>query len=965
MATMTPPLAQPAEAPEGRRPDDAPSSRWSRWRASWAVALRMARRDLRRHRGRSVLVFLMVAVPVGLIAAAATLGSTEQTDSADRVSALMGSGQALLQGPAVGKVQQGPDPNQSGMGYSEDDPATPVPGFPAVGKDTGTDTGKADPVEARAEAIGRLLGGKVVAVGETQVRLVLGERRVRVNGLVVDPRTADLGGKARLSSGTWGAGPDEVVVTPAGERKGLPRSGTATLSAGGTERTVRVVGTGTGYQESGGQPDFIVASLPRGAGPDSTGIGGPGSWVVVGPSAVTWKDVQRLNTYGFTVFSRHVLQDPPPDSEVPADLRPQQGFTQQTDRMIAVLGGAMLFLITTLLVGPAFAVSAARQRRTLALAATNGAEVRQLRRTVLAQALVLGVLSALGGVALGIAAVWVGLRWWVSTHPSTSFAALSLDLPWTALAILVPCAVLSAVVAALVPSLRLGRLDVIGVMRGQSVSPRLNRVMPVVGLVAAALGGVVVVTGARMQSGGDIRVTLGAIALVLGTLLVVPALLVGVGRLAAHLPVAPRMATRDAARHRSRSTPTVAAILAGVAALTAFSIGLASDTQQQMATYTPQALPGEATIFTGDAEARLSVAAALKEVGDGLRATPLSIVRGEQDPMGGPGAPTATAQPFVTAVLDGCTVQASIAQEGNDGRCVKLGSLAYDNGFVGVLPAAEVASRLHLTGAQRATLESGGIAVAVPAVASLPSVRMASGTFVLDQGTYAASQVRTMRTDELPVVPVAAANRGNGAMPSQTGAFVTPETARKLGWPTTQEMVLLRTADGGTIDEATQKRLDERLGDEGGLYVERGFQRYDEVVMRIMMGVAAALVLVVTLISTALSLAEQQGDLGTLAAVGATKGTRRRFAAAQAIVTGLLGALLGIAVGLVPGIAISYPLTVQGSFDPATGMEVAGRHYLSIPWLPLLLVAVGVPLLAGLLSAVAIRTAPLVTRRAD
>jgi putative ABC transport system permease protein len=409
----------------------------------------------------------------------------------------------------------------------------------------------------------------------------------------------------------------------------------------------------------------------------------------------------------------------------------------------------------------------------------------------------------------------------------------------------------------------------------------------------------------------------------------------------------------------------VAAILAGVAALTAFSIGLASDTKQQMATYTPQALPGEGVVYTGDPEARLSAAAALREVGAGLRATPLAMVRGEEDPMGGLGGPAARPQPFVAAVLDGCTVQQSIVQEGPDARCVKLGPLALDNGFVGVLPAAEIAGRLHLTGPQRATVEGGGIAVIVPGVASLPSVRMASGTFVLDQGTYAASQVRTTRTDVLPVVPVDAANRGNGAMPSQVGAFVTPETARRLGWPTTQQMVLLRSADGGTIDEATQKRLDERVGDGAGVYVERGFQRYDEVVMRIMMGVAAALVLIVTLISTALSLAEQQGDLGTLAAVGATKGTRRRFAAAQAIVTGLLGALLGIAVGLVPGIAISYPLTVQGSFDPATGMEVAGRHYLSIPWVPLALVAVGVPLLAGLLSALAIRTAPLVTRRAD
>ena len=950
MATLTPPLAQPAEAPEDRRPDDAPSSRWSRWRASWAVALRMARRDLRRHRGRSVLVFLMVAIPVGLIAAAATLGATEQTDGADTITAKMGSGQALLEGPAPGRVQQGPDPNQGGMGYTEDDTATTIPGY--------------SPDSAAAEgarAIGALVGGTVVPVSETELRFVVGERRVRVTGLVVDPRSADLGPKARLSSGTWASGAGEVVVTPAGERKGLPRSGEVTLSSNGTERTVRVVGTATALTQYGGMPDLVLPSPP-----DSTPVASAGTqWVVVGRSPVTWKDVQRLNTYGFTVFSRHVLQDPPPDSQIPADLRPQHDFTQDTDRMIAVLGGAMLFLITTLLVGPAFAVSAARQRRTLALAATNGAEVRQLRRTVLAQALVLGVVSALGGVTLGVAGVWAGLRWWVSTHPSTSFAALALDIPWTAMAILVPCAVLSAVVAALVPSLRLGRLDVIGVMRGQSVSPRLNRVLPVVGLVAAVLGGLVVVTGARVQSGGDVRVTLGAFALVLGTLLVVPALLVGIGRLAAHLPVAPRMATRDASRHRSRSTPTVAAILAGVAALTAFSIGLASDTQQQLAQYTPQALPGEGTIFTGDAETRLSVAAALRDEGAGLRVIPLSVVRGQEDPLGGPGSPATRPQPFVTAVLDGCTVQQSITQEGPDTRCVKLGSLAYDNGFVGVLPAAEIAARLHLTTAQQARLEAGGIAAAVPSVASLPSVRMASGTFVLDQGTYAATQVRTARTDVLPVVPVASGNRANGAMPGQTGAFVTPETASRLGWPTTQQMVLLHAADGGTIDKATQKRLDERVGDEGGIYVERGFQRYDEVVMRIMMGVAAALVLIVTLISTALSLAEQQGDLGTLAAVGATKGTRRRFAAAQAVVTGLLGALLGIAVGLVPGIAISYPLTVQGNWDPATGMEVAGRHYLSIPWLPLVLVAVGVPLLAGLLSALAIRTAPMVTRRAD
>ena len=71
---------------------------------------------------------------------------------------------------------------------------------------------------------------------------------------------------------------------------------------------------------------------------------------------------------------------------------------------MVALGAVMLLIITALLVGPAFAVSAARQRRTLALAASNGASTAVLRRTVLAQALVLGTASALLGVLLGVAA---------------------------------------------------------------------------------------------------------------------------------------------------------------------------------------------------------------------------------------------------------------------------------------------------------------------------------------------------------------------------------------------------------------------------------------------------------------------------------------------------------------------------------------------------------------------------------
>ncbi len=97
--------------------------------------------------------------------------------------------------------------------------------------------------------------------------------------------------------------------------------------------------------------------------------------------------------------------------------------------------------------------------------------------------------------------------------------------------------------------------------------------------------------------------------------------------------------------------------------------------------------------------------------------------------------------------------------------------------------------------------------------------------------------------------------------------------------------------------------------------------------------------------------------------MGATRRTRRALAASQAMVVGLLGALLGVAVGLVPGIAVTYPLTTSSSWDPHRARRPRTGPFLEIPWQPLLLVVVGVPLLAGLLSAAAVRRAPAVTRR--
>ena len=106
--------------------------------------------------------------------------------------------------------------------------------------------------------------------------------------------------------------------------------------------------------------------------------------------------------------------------------------------------------------------------------------------------------------------------------------------------------------------------------------------------------------------------------------------------------------------------------------------------------------------------------------------------------------------------------------------------------------------------------------------------------------------------------------------------------------------------------------------------------------------------------STALAQAEGQADLTTLAALGGTVSLRRRLVAGQALLVAGLGTLLGFAAGLLPGSAFAVALTAYGDKSPGA---------IVIPWLPLALVVLGVPLLAAAVAALAVRRTPQLTRR--
>jgi putative ABC transport system permease protein len=77
----------------------------------------------------------------------------------------------------------------------------------------------------------------------------------------------------------------------------------------------------------------------------------------------------------------------------------------------------------------------------------------------------------------------------------------------------------------------------------------------------------------------------------------------------------------------------------------------------------------------------------------------------------------------------------------------------------------------------------------------------------------------------------------------------------------------------------------------------------------------------------------------------------------SAAAIGGTGALLGLVVGFAPGIAIAYPLTVDG------WGTAAGQVVIDIPWLLLAGVAVLVPLLAVAVTGLAVRSRLPMARR--
>ena len=80
----------------------------SGWLARWRLALRIARRDARRHPGRTLLVVLMVGLPVLVITGGDTLFRSEDVDAAEELSVRLGEADVSLSGESREEITADP-----------------------------------------------------------------------------------------------------------------------------------------------------------------------------------------------------------------------------------------------------------------------------------------------------------------------------------------------------------------------------------------------------------------------------------------------------------------------------------------------------------------------------------------------------------------------------------------------------------------------------------------------------------------------------------------------------------------------------------------------------------------------------------------------------------------------------------------------------------------------------------------
>lgn len=596
--------------------------------------------------------------------------------------------------------------------------------------------------------------------------------------------------------------------------------------------------------------------------------------------------------------------------------------------LVVMLGFAAVALsVAGLVISNTFQVLVAQRTRTLALLRCVGASRGQIRRSVLLEASLVGLLSSLAGLALGTGVVMIGVRVLDGAFTSSTIGTtvpFGLAVPVVTIGV----GVLVTLLSALVPARMATRVAPVAALRpvegpSEQGAGRLRMTLTVAATLIGALmlaGGVALSLGlsdtdnadAAMLGGLAIGVLGGLISLtgiLVGSVFLVPRLLPLLGRLAGK-GVPARIATANAVRNPRRTAATTNALVIGVALVVMMSTGAYSARHTLMDEL--------------DSSFPVDVVAQVGDTSVGITPEQVEAVRQTE------------------GVAATATLRTQSVEIGTGDLTTYVDLMAVDSGDLGDVMRSDALD---------------GLTDGVMVIGWTYELGNLDGETVTVTGTDGTTlDLRMVRGDV-----------------GQNTAYVTPEAAETLVPDAQVTTIYARMADDTdavatagavqkAVNEVTEADGSAPVLQVGGAAVERAaYGQVIDTLLAVVLGLLAVAV-VIALVGVAntlsLSVLERRRENATLRAMGLTRGQLRGMLAVEGVLIASVGALVGGVAGLLYGWA-----------GAAVVLGGLGSLSLGVPWPQLAAVAV-IALAAGLVASVlparsAVRQSPVAALATD
>ncbi|WAZ22238.1 FtsX-like permease family protein [Streptomyces cinnabarinus] len=246
----------------------------------------------------------------------------------------------------------------------------------------------------------------------------------------------------------------------------------------------------------------------------------------------------------------------------------------------AMLGFAgIAFLVGIFLIINTFSMLVAQRTREIGLMRAIGSSRKQVNRSVLVEALLLGVFGSVLGVGAGVGLA-IGLMKLMGSM-GMELSTSDLTIAWTTPVVGLVLGVVVTVLAAYLPARRAGKVSPMAALRdaGAPADAKAGVVRAVLGTLLTAGGGYALYLAASADKAkeGSLWLGLGVVLSLIGFVVIGPLLAGGVVRVLGALilrvfgPVG-RMAERNALRNPRRTGATGAALMIGLALVACLSV---------------------------------------------------------------------------------------------------------------------------------------------------------------------------------------------------------------------------------------------------------------------------------------------------------------------------------------------------------------------------------------------------------